>query len=214
MERDSQNQIPPISDHTTHCATLQSTQKKGRKRQKENYNEKFLIKKVKTRCLKVFMRLVLQCGTKGEKLKLQGDRNMFKLFKSDVCKSRNRAVLSQSIRYLLNLFSNICVEGVSVRRDTALTFAYLMNLSWEDFLLHMKHRSPEFFKSDVELTDPIVEVREISEFFNYIKSETKYKARQIDLNYSNLYTKLNESYGVKSADDMDLQIYIKNHVDN
>jgi hypothetical protein len=209
MDRDLHNNIPPISDLGTHSTSCQVNQKKGRKKQKENYNEKFLIKRVKTRCLKIYFRLILEC-IGSQVAKVNEKRNIFKLFKSDVCKSRNRAILYQSMRHLVDLFSNFKLEGVDVKKDRLTTFNYLMGLNWEDFILHVKHKGIEFFS--LENSDPVVLLSEISEFFAYIKSETKYKPRSIDVNYATLYELLED--GRKGGNyDNDCVQYIQNFKD-
>jgi hypothetical protein len=210
MDRDLHNNIPLILEQTTQCTTSQANRRKGRKRQKENYNEKFLIKRVKTRCLKIYLRLILDCinaSLEKSKLKVNEKRNVFKLFKSDVCKSRNRAILYQSMKHLLRLFSNIVVDGIPVKRDRLCTFNYLMNLKWEEFILHVKHKANELFEA--EASDPVVLLGEIAEFFSYIKNETKYKPRSIDVNYATLYDLLED--GKKDSNtDGEIMLYIEN----
>ena len=61
--------------------------KKGRKKLKEAYNEKFLVKKVKTRCFKIFFKLLSKCidlNVSKSEWKVDEKKEIFKLFKSDV----------------------------------------------------------------------------------------------------------------------------------
>jgi hypothetical protein len=190
--------------HNTEPTETQIKRKQGRKRQKEHYNEKFLIKKVKTRCFKIYLHLLLNCVAfiNKEKLNLKkkDKREIFKIFKSDVCKSRNRDILGTPMRHLLNLFSNINPAPIELNAERIHTFEYLMNLSWEDFLIHVKRRTSEFFKEEI---DPMVLLTEITEYLKYIKHDTKYKARTIDVNYLNLYKLLiKENKSIISEDEV------------
>ena len=164
--------------------------RKGRKRMKESYNEKFLVKKVKTRCFKIFFKLLNNCihlNVTRSKWKINEKKEVFKLFKSDVCKSRNREILKVSMRNLITIFSNVNMNEITIREDKKNKFKYLMNINWEDFLNYIKRGGNEF-REDVWQDE--VSSSEISEYFKYINSLTKYKERKIDKTYSTLYKQL------------------------
>jgi hypothetical protein len=212
MERDLNKNIPPISEKQTQSSTSLPNGKKGRRRLKESYNEKFLIKKVKTRCFKIYFRLLFKCTSSTldkSKLKIQKKKEIFKLFKSDVCKSRNRAILYTPMRVLLSLFSNICVEGLPIKKEKNNSHEYLMNLTWEEFLYHVKRKNCELFCKEEEFVDPVVTSAEIAEFFSYINSMTKYKPRNIDMSYSNLYNLVRNDKSVFIDDEINL--FIQNY---
>jgi hypothetical protein len=164
--------------------------RKGRKRMKESYNEKFMVKKVKTRCFKIFFKLLNKCihlNVTRSKWKINEKKEVFKLFKSDVCKSRNREILKVSMKKLITVFSNVNMKEITIREDKINKFKYLMNIKWEEFLHYIKRRGNEF-REDVWNDE--VKSSEINEYFKYINSMTKYKERKIDPCYSNLYKEL------------------------
>jgi hypothetical protein len=212
MERDLHKNIPATSEMPTQSTISQNQRKKGRKKLKETYNEKFLIKKVKTRCLKIYFRLLLNCVSNLDKSKwkVNAKKEIFKLFKSDVCKSRNRDILGTSMKEILNLFSNISTAEISKSiNHKVYTYQYLMNIEWEEFLLHVKRKNSEFFDLKSANTDPVVMITEITEFFNYIKSLTKYKARNIDINYASLYNELkNSRSNYSNVSNRDMSMFI------
>lgn len=161
--------------------------RKGRKKMKDSYNEKFLVKKVKTRCFKIFFKLLNKCihlkVTRSE-WKINDKKNIFKMFKSDVCKARNRDILKVSMRNLITIFSNVDMNEVTIKEDKKNKFNFMMNINWEEFLNYIKRGDREF-REDVWQNE--VSSSEIEEYFKYIKSVTKYKKRYIDETYSNLY---------------------------
>ncbi len=162
--------------------------RKGRKKMKESYNEKFLVKKVKTRCFKIFFKLLNKCinlNVTRSEWKINDKKNIFKLFKSDVCKARNRDILKASMRNLINIFSNVDMNQITIKDDKKSKFNYMMNINWEEFLNYIKKGNREF-REDVWQNE--VNSSEIEEYFKYINSITKYKNRYIDETYSNLYS--------------------------
>jgi hypothetical protein len=182
--------------------------RKGRKRLKESYKEKFLVKKVKTRCFKIFFKLLNTCihlNVTRSKWKINEKKEVFKLFKNDVCKSRNRLILKVSMKNLITIFSNINMNEITIREDKKNKFKYLMNIHWEDFLNHINRGGKEF-REDVWQDE--VSSSEIIEYFKYINSVTKYKERKIDQTYSNLYRQL----VIKSKDEIDDEKSIVNNI--
>jgi hypothetical protein len=171
--------------------------RKGRKKMKESYNEKFLVKKVKTRCFKIFFKLLNKCiqlNVTRSEWKIDEKKNIFKLFKSDVCKARNREILKVSMRNLISVFSNVNMNEITIREDKKNKFNYMMNIHWEEFLKYIKRDCYEF-KEDVWQNE--VSGNEIDEYFKYINSLTKYKERYIDQTYSNLYKGLVKKIDMK-----------------
>jgi hypothetical protein len=182
-----------ISFQITETQNSFKNKRKGRKKMKQTYNEKFLVKKVKTRCFKIFFKLLNNCihlNVTRSKWKINDKKEIFKLFKSDVCKARNRNILRVSMQNLISVFSNVNMNEITVKQDKKNKFKYLMNINWEDFLLYIKRGTYEF-REDVWQNE--VNTSEIDEYFKYIKSLTKYKERRIDQTYSNLYSCLVES---------------------
>jgi hypothetical protein len=176
-----------ISFQVTETQNSVKNKRKGREKIKQSYNEKFLVKKVKTRCFKIFFKLLnkgIQFNVTRSKWKINDKKEVFKLFKSDVCKARNRDILRVPMKNLISVFSNVNMDQITINGDKKNKFQYLMNINWEEFLNFIKRGGCEF-REDVWKDE--VSSAEIDEYLKYIKSVTKYKERKIDQVYSNLY---------------------------
>jgi hypothetical protein len=176
------------------CKALAEQKKKNR-----NYFEgRNVIKKVKIHCLKVFYGLIKDCidikayGLGEFKLKLVDMNMVYQTFKYDISKYRNKVLLDLRMKDIMLTFSNVNIteDSTKIKEDKQMFFNFLMNCTWLDFLLFVKHGCNELFVAD----DPLREISEenIRDYINYVqKSSNRYKDRaNLDDGYLRLYDKI------------------------
>jgi hypothetical protein len=156
-----------------------------------------IIKKVKTHGLKLFNRILKQIANLKEKipakfrLKLQEKKYIYKIFKSDISKFRNKILLNHKMKTIMKNFSNLNLhEGTKIKDDKKEYYDFLMNSTWLEILIYFKRKSKEIILNDVKPGKNIeITSKEVNEYLDYIKNgSSNYKERvNLDKNYLKLY---------------------------
>lgn len=174
---------------------------KIRSRNSKLFEGRNIIKKVKTHCLKQFYKAVKDCADLKEKistnfrLKIHEKKNVYKIFKSDISKFRNKVLLNHKMRVIMKNFSNINInEKTQIKEGKKELYNYLMGCTWIDILNHVKHRTHELLpqnQKNPDSTRKIIEVfpKEVNEYLDYIKNgSANYKERvNLDKNYLKIF---------------------------
>jgi hypothetical protein len=164
-----------------------------------------IIKKVKTHCLKIFYKTIKECIEMKEKvspnfrLKIYEKKNIYKIFKSDISKFRNKILLNIKMKKIIKVFSNINIhDNSNVKEEKRILFNFLMNCTWMDILLYVKRGNPDIlaYYKNKPLKNADVASKEVNEYMDYIKNGTNnYKDRiNLDRNYLDLYENLVTEY--------------------
>jgi hypothetical protein len=191
------------------------------KQKKENNNKclklfegRNVIKKVKTHCLKVFYRAIKDCTDLREtlistyRLKIYEKRMIYKTFKSDISKFRNKVLLNLKMRKIMGIFSNININDNSkIKPDKILVYKFLMNSTWYEILNYVKRNNKEIIKQDILNPISDISIAEINEYLEYIKSGSiNYKERiNLDKNYLSFFEKIIEGYQKYEYDNNNLE---------
>jgi hypothetical protein len=186
--------------------------KKPQKNKKKFFEMRNVIKKVKTHGLKSFSKCLLSCMRSKNEIKsnwkLFNKKKTYKLFKSDICKSRNRSILYQPMREIMRVFSNIDIDLSTFHVKESMTHVYhfMLNITWDEFLHYLKTDNQEI-NNLVGSSDNTLKVTssDVRRYYEYINQGVDYKKRSnIDDEYVNLYEGLNEI--IKSEQDEKSQI--------
>jgi hypothetical protein len=187
-----------------------------------------IIKKVKTHCLKFFYKSIKECADLKEKvsnnfrLKIHEKKNIYKIFKSDISKYRNKLLLKIPMRRIMKTFSNINIsDNTFIKEDKKVIFDLLMNSQWSDILIYVKRRSKELTKflkaKNIKASD--ITPKEVNEYLEYIKNGTNnYKDRiNLDKSYLKLYEDIIDEHNdlkIKEENSMekDIQHFLLNFV--
>jgi hypothetical protein len=179
--------------HNNHNNRLRKSQQR-----KNFYLMRNIIKKVKTHGFKFFTRCLLAL-TSVRNYHRKNSKTIYKLFKSDICKSRNRCILDFTMKQLLLTFSTVDMEYLnsSLRKDK-LTFNFLMNLTWGEFLRLIRNQNQEIRGLMGERQRSIkITPSDVKKYYEYIYQGIDYKTRTTtDDSYIKLYSNL-ESQNVK-----------------
>jgi hypothetical protein len=180
-------------DHKSTSLNSQINQMRKTKVKKYFFDMRNVIKKVKTHGLKIFTRCLLAC-TSLKGIAKRGPKRVYKLFKSDICKSRNRFILDCSMRQILSTFSSIDIEVIdsSVRPEKRLSFNFLMNLTWNEYLSLLRHESREIIELIHSYASTKLTPRDVVKYYEYIYHGIDYKKRiSTDSCYLELYVLIN-----------------------
>jgi hypothetical protein len=175
--------------------------KKTPKNKKKFFEMRNVIKKVKTHGLKCFSKCLLSLTkSKNEiksKWKVAYKKQTYKLFKSDICKLRNRLILNLPMKDIMRVFSNmdINIPFEFIREGMNHVFKFLINITWDQLLNYLKNDNSEISillgKSDSTLRLTKSHVRK---YYEYINHGVDYKKRsKMDDDYVNLYETLKEN---------------------
>jgi hypothetical protein len=163
------------------------------------FEDRNLIKKVKTYCLKYYIKALTHCllfnNKKRRKWKIAKKSKIFKMFKSDISKIRNRIVLNLPMHKIMETFSNINLksQNFQVKEEFMLTFNFLLNMKWKDLLLIIKKRNLEFLHFTTTKNNYHNQVDEINKYLSYICQGGNFKERvNIDKIYLNSYNTLTD----------------------
>jgi hypothetical protein len=194
-----------IREDSTLLCNIKATKKfkilAEQKKKNRNYFEgRNVIKKVKIHCLKVFYTLIKDCidyksyGAGEYKLKL-GEMNLiYQTFKYDISKYRNKVLLNLRMKDIMETFSNVNInEDTRIKEDKLLVFNFLMNCTWMDFLGLVKNENKELIDPE-DLKD--ISEENITDYIKYIqKSSNRYKDRaNLDDGYLRLYERIEERH--------------------
>jgi hypothetical protein len=195
--------------------------KATQKTKKKFFEMRNIIKKVKTHGLKCFSKCLLSCMKSKSEIKsnwkISEKKQIYKLFKSDICKSRNRAIINQPMKEIMKLFSNIKTDFPSfqIRESMALVYSFLLNMTWGDFLKYLKNENGEV-NSLIGSCDNTLNITscDVRKYYEYINQGVDYRKRSnVDDEYVNLFENL--SRDVRFADEVKSQIekYFNNFCD-
>jgi hypothetical protein len=167
-----------------------------KKKNRHYFEGRNIIKKVKIHCLKIFYVIIKECIDQraysiGEyKLKL-GDMNMiYQTFKYDISKFRNKILLNLRMKDILAIFSNVNInDDTRVKGDRKFLFYFLMNCTWLEFLVFVKHENMELLSLFEEEVLKDISASNILDYIKYVqKTSNRYKDRaNLDNNYLHLY---------------------------
>jgi hypothetical protein len=155
------------------------------------------VKKVKIFCLKFFKLLLKDCIEPDKKQKVKFKSNdeqkilMFNTFKCDISKCRNKLLLNQPMKIIIETFSNFNCEILEeIKPEKKPFFYFLINSKWKDLVNYIKMETTEIF----EFFYPKkilnwLSLDEINEYLKYIESGPYILKKRIneDVNYLNLY---------------------------
>lgn len=161
-----------------------------------------IIKKVKTHCLKLFNVTIKKCADFKEKisstnhrLKIYEKKKIYKIFKSDISKFRNKILLNQKMSSILKRFSYIDIhDKLNIKEEKKHIYNFLMNSTWMDILLYVKRAGVEacspLFDGYHKLVD--VSQKEVNEYMEYIDSASLIYTERVNLDkqYLKIYEPL------------------------
>jgi hypothetical protein len=211
--------------NSTSMHSLEDITKQKRSRGKGRNKKKFfamrnIIKKVKTHGLKCFTRCLISCinSLKAENLKnslkIKTKKKIYKLFKSDICKSRNRSILDIKMQDLLAIFSNLNVDLLTqaVREDMRSVFNFVLNLTWDEFLNFLKNENRDIVHLLGNIDNTVkVTSSDVRKYYEYIYQGVDYKKRcNIDDDYVGLYMHVEGRAPSKMEDKINFIDYISN----
>ena len=164
-----------------------------------------VIKKVKTHCLKAFYKAIKNCTDLKEtlvstyRLKIYEKRHIYKTFKSDISKFRNKVLLNLKMRKIMKIFSNINIHDNSkIKPKKMIVYNFLMNSKWFEILNYVKRGSREMPKPDRSNQEKATDLTfsEVNEYLEYIRTgSSSYKERiNLDKNYLLLFDNIIEEY--------------------
>jgi hypothetical protein len=177
-----------------------------------------VIKKVKTHCLKIFYNILKECAELKEKvstnfrLKIHEKKNIYKIFKSDISKYRNKLLLNLPMRKIVKTFSNINInDSTKVKEGKHSLFNFLMNSRWIDLLYFVKRHNKDLMRAYPGNISKFSEItpKDVNEYLEYIKNgSNNYKDRiNLDRNYLKLFEQIvNE--GFKKQHEAELSNYL------
>jgi hypothetical protein len=161
-------------------------------RAKKFFPMRNIIKKVKTHGMNFFTSCLTSCMSSPDvKTSI---KPVYKSFKSDICKSRNRYILDVSMHELMSVFSNIDMEYLKTIVDEGKrsSFNFLLNLTWDEFLTCILKYNHDVYNLLREVDSPIkLTSNDVKKYYEYIYQGIDYKQRtKTDGEYIDLYHQL------------------------
>jgi hypothetical protein len=185
-------------------------------RHKKNFFQmRNIIKKVKTHGMKFFTCCLANCADITGDYKKTSKR-VYKSFKSDICKSRNRYILDVPMYDIMSVFSNIDIEILKtmVKDIMRTSFNFLLNLSWGEFLECVRKQTKDIYELIYEIDSTIkLTPNDVKKYYDYIYQGIDYKQRSNnDDGYIELYDGLRRFHGEdgeegRGAHDRYIQCY-------
>jgi hypothetical protein len=189
---------------------------KKTKHKKKFFDMRNIIKKVKTHGMKFYTRCLTNCVDFVGDIKKDASKTTYKLFKFDICKSRNRFILDLSMHEIVTSFSNINLAFLNshVKRGKEIIFNFLLNITWDEFLSLIKKQNRDVYGlvGEVDNTFKLTSY-DIKKYYEYIYQGIDYKKRSnTDDKYIELYEELEKFKRVKNyISDEDLLEVIMNY---
>ena len=198
----------------------------------EKTNDRNIIKKIKTFCMNILVFMLQKCVEDPKvfclyNIKNKHKRKIFRAFKSDISKVRNLLILPLSIGTILDKFTNIIWDRVSVKKEMEVNYKFLINMTWEELILFCKRKSYEsiFKEEENKSTSKVKKTkfvnREIpnehfNDYLNYVKhSENVYGSRlNVDKNYLKIYEEIEELFknveiNKQNKEDLNLEMELE-----
>ena len=131
-----------------------------------------LIKKLKTHCIKLYEKKLHSTLKNPHKFTLYNlsskkSRLLFRFFKSDISKHKNKILLETSMKVLLkNFIGDNSLNELICNSNKKHLFFQLMNMKWKYFLVFMKYNIENFTCGDIK--DDFINKENLSILFDYI----------------------------------------------
>lgn len=135
-----------------------------------------LIKKIKTRCIKHYEKLICKCIINPQKLSLynleeQNARTFFRFFKSDISKHKNRILLNTSMKTFLSKFlGDLNTINLDIKENQQHTFNILINIKWKEFICFLKYDIENINFLTLGKDNDVINRENFQIFFDYIYS--------------------------------------------
>jgi hypothetical protein len=175
------------------------SKKCDQKKSEKYFQGRNTVKKVKIYCLKIFKQLLKHCFEadyyKLKQLKPDDEQEplMYIIFKSDISKYRNKLLLEQPMKTIIQTFCNLNLENLEkVKHEKKSFFYFLINSKWRDFISYIRMETQEIFEfSSRKNINSILRREEIDQYLNYIESGSNILKKRINVNsnYLKLYEK-------------------------
>jgi hypothetical protein len=157
------------------------------------------VKKVKIYCLKIFKKLLNDCFEadyyKIKQFKPDDDKEsfMYNIFKSDISKYRNKLLLDQPMKTIIQTFCNFNLENLEeVKHEKKSFFYFLINSKFKDFIYYIRMETEEIFEFlSRKNINTMLRRHDIDQYLNYIESGSNILKKRINVNtnYLKLYEK-------------------------
>ena len=142
----------------------------------KSFTYRNLLKKIKTRCIKHYEKLISKCIINPQKfsfynLEEQDARTILRFFKSDISRPKNRILLNTSMkRFLSKFIGELKLTNLKIKATHKHTFHILNNITWKDFLCCLKYNIKNINFVSNEKDNAIINKENFDIFFDYINS--------------------------------------------
>ena len=208
---DSTIDTPKISKKFISIKQNLSLSKKAFNPSQKSFIYRNLIKKIKTRCIKHYEKLISKCIINPQKfsfynLEELNARNIFRFFKSDISKYKNRILLNTSMKTFLTKFigkSNLGNLNIETTHKHA--FNMLNNITWKEFMCCLKYNIKNINSLSLDKDNIVINKENFNIFFDYIDStKEKYsyiKKKTWDKTYLHFIEQLEKDNTLTNSND-------------
>ena len=171
---DSTLEKPKISKKFISIKQNLSLSKKAINSSQKSFIYRNLIKKIKTRCIKHYEKSISKCIINPQKfsfynLEELNARTIFRFFKSDISKHKNRILLNTSMKTFLRKFigkSNLI--NLNIKETHKHTFNMLNNITWKEFMCCLKYNIKTIIFLPLDKDNIVINKENFNIFFDYI----------------------------------------------
>lgn len=158
---------------------LKEKKRKSKKtlQSQKSFKYRNLIKKMKTHCIKVLEKLIKSClvfpsSFSLYNLKSKSGRLLFRYFKSDISKNKNKILMNTTINFLLERFlGSKNFAHLLIKEEMKHLYNYLINIQWRQFIFFVKYHSFDLVNPYFNETSNLLNRNNINILLNYISSE-------------------------------------------